>query len=52
MSDAAPDLGERAAALRRSFDQGFAEPVRPDAAASEDFLGIVVGSEAYALRLT
>lgn len=52
MSDTAPDLGERAAALRRAFDQGFAEPVRPDAAASEDFLGIVVGSEAYALRLT
>jgi len=51
MSDAAPDLGERAAALRRAFDQGFAEPARPNAEASEDFLAIVVGSESYALRL-
>lgn len=46
-------LSERAAALRRSFDQAFAAaPASDDAAATQAFLAIGVGGDNYALRLS
>jgi chemotaxis signal transduction protein len=51
MSDAALSLAERAAALRREFDQSFALPIRTEAATTEDFLAVRIGVEACALRL-
>jgi purine-binding chemotaxis protein CheW len=51
MSDAALSLTERAAALRREFDQSFALPPRTESVATEDFLAVRIGAEACALRL-
>jgi purine-binding chemotaxis protein CheW len=51
MSDTASSLSERAAALRREFDQAFALPPRAEAVATEDFLAVRIGVEACALRL-
>jgi purine-binding chemotaxis protein CheW len=49
---AAPGPGdERAAALRRAFDEAFASPAGGARAEVEDFLAIRVAGEAYAFRL-
>ncbi len=52
MSDLESSLSERAAALRREFDQGFALPPHAEALATEDFLAVRIGVEACALRLS
>jgi purine-binding chemotaxis protein CheW len=52
MSESAPRVSERAATLRLEFDCAFAEPIRPGTAAKEDLLGIRVGAQAYAIRLS
>jgi chemotaxis signal transduction protein len=46
------NLAERAVELRTAFDRGFAVPLRAEASAKLDLLGIRVGAEAYALRLS
>jgi len=51
MSEATSRVSERAGELRRDFDRAFAEPVRIEAAAKEDLLGIRVGGQACAVRL-
>ena len=51
MSEAAPGIGERAAALRLTFDRSFAEPLRLASETVEDLLAIRIGTQAYALRL-
>jgi chemotaxis signal transduction protein len=50
VNNALSHLDNRAAELRLAFDRAFAAPPRPDAPATEDFLAIVVGSTAYAIR--
>jgi purine-binding chemotaxis protein CheW len=45
------DLESRAAELRRSFDQSFAEPPRVRRPQREDFLAIRAGDDPYAIRL-
>ena len=52
MTEAAPRLSDRAAQLRHDFDRAFAEPVRADEAEEEDLLGIRVGEQACAIRLS
>jgi chemotaxis signal transduction protein len=51
MSEAALGIGERAAALRRAFDRGFAEPLCLRTELTEDLLAIRIGTQAYVLRL-
>lgn len=52
MSDAMLHPRDRAAELRRDFDRAFAEPIRFDTVAKVDLLGIRVGTQAYAIRLS
>lgn len=51
MSEAINRWTRRAAELRQEFDRGFAEPARPAAERTSDFLAIRIGGEACALRL-
>lgn len=44
-------LASRAAALRETFDHGFASPPQPVTGAHEDFLAIRLDDAPYALRL-
>jgi chemotaxis signal transduction protein len=43
---------ERAAQLRRNFDDGFAVPARADIDAQEDLLAVRLGARGFALRLS
>ncbi len=52
MSDAVSNITERAAELRHAFDRAFAQPIRLDMVAREDLLGIRVGEQPYAIRLS
>lgn len=52
MSEAVSHVTERAAELRREFDRSFAEPVRIAAEPKEELLGIRVGGQACAIRLS
>jgi purine-binding chemotaxis protein CheW len=52
MSNAPSSLADRAEDLRRAFDRSFAEEVRRDVVQTDDFLGVRIGSEPYALRLS
>lgn len=52
MSDDDLGLLSRAAALREAFDRSFSEPLRADAALTEELLGIRLDTEAYAIRLS
>jgi purine-binding chemotaxis protein CheW len=52
MSDAMSSISERAGELRREFDRAFAEPIRLETAVQEDLLGIRVGEQPYAMRLS
>jgi purine-binding chemotaxis protein CheW len=52
MTEAAPRLRDRALQLRQDFDRAFAQPVRVDEAEEEDLLGIRVGEQACAIRLS
>ena len=52
MSEAVESIADRAAELRHEFDRAFAEPVRLATAAPEDLLGIRVGEQPYAIRLS
>jgi chemotaxis signal transduction protein len=45
-------LERRATELRREFDRGFAEALRPDDQHFEDLLAIQVGGDAHAVRLS
>jgi purine-binding chemotaxis protein CheW len=45
-------LEETRSELRRTFDEGFREPLRDAAVEHEDLLAIRVGGDAYALRLS
>ena len=51
-SSLTPRLSGRAAELRREFDRAFAEPVRADTTAAEDLLGIEIGGQRFAIRLS
>jgi chemotaxis signal transduction protein len=51
VSEASSQWTRRATELREAFDRGFAEPVRPPAERTSDFLSIRIGAEACALRL-
>lgn len=50
MSDQAP-LGQRAAHLQRAFDASFAMPPNSQAEETDDFLGIRVAGDPYAILL-
>jgi len=52
MTQAEPRLGDRAAQLRHEFDRAFAQPIRDDETEEEDLLGIRVGEQACAIRLS
>ena len=52
MTETAPQFTDRAAQLRRDFDRAFAEPIRVDTTEEEDLLGIRVGEQACAIRLS
>ena len=52
MIDASSGLAERAGELRLAFDRAFAEEVRRDVVETDDLLGVRVGSEPYAVRLS
>jgi purine-binding chemotaxis protein CheW len=52
MNEAGPGLADRATALRRGFDLSFAAERQPDSAPREDFLGIRLQDEPYAIRLS
>jgi chemotaxis signal transduction protein len=52
MTASLTSFAERAAELRTTFDRGFTVPLRTDATAKLDLLGIRVGEEVYALRLS
>jgi purine-binding chemotaxis protein CheW len=52
MTEAAPRLSDRAAQLRHDFDRAFAAPIQVDATEEEDLLGIRVGEQACAIRLS
>jgi len=52
MSVDEPHSMTRARELRHAFDRTFAEPLRADAVAQDDFLAITIGSDPYALRLS
>ncbi len=51
-SSVAEGLASRAAELRREFDRAFAEPVRLGTTIGVDLLGIEVGAQRYAMRLS
>jgi chemotaxis signal transduction protein len=44
-------IEDRVRALKREFDAGFAAPPREGREASEDFLALGLGGDAYAIRL-
>ena len=52
MSVTAARINDRAADLREAFDQSFAQATRSDAGTVENLLGIRIGADAYALRLS
>lgn len=47
-----PQISRQAAALRRAFDRGFAEPVRPPLAGTTDLLAIRLGEDPWAVPLS
>ena len=52
MSGAPSGLADRAGELRRAFDRAFAEAVAHDAVQTDDLLGVRIGADPYALRLS
>jgi chemotaxis signal transduction protein len=52
MIETAPGIAHRAAQLRRDFDRAFAQPIQVDTTEEEDLLGIRVGGQACAIRLS
>ncbi len=52
MSETPGRLAERAADLRRRFDEGFAAPPSTEDPGFQDFLAVRLGGDAFALRRT
>jgi purine-binding chemotaxis protein CheW len=52
MTAAAPRTIKQAAALRHNFDRSFAEPAMAPTVVFENMLGIAMGGQAFALRLS
>jgi chemotaxis signal transduction protein len=47
-----PGVAGRAAELRLAFDRAYAEPARFDRTSKEDLLGVRIGAQAFAIRLS
>jgi purine-binding chemotaxis protein CheW len=52
MTETSPQLTDRASQMRRAFDRAFAEPIRTDTTEEEDLLGIRLGDQACAIRIS
>jgi chemotaxis signal transduction protein len=52
MTDIASTLSDRAAELRRAFDQSFAEPIRAETRQTIDFISIRLTGDAHAIRMS
>jgi purine-binding chemotaxis protein CheW len=52
MIEMTPGIADRAAQLRRDFDRTFAQSIQVDTTEEEDLLGIRLGEQACAIRLS